>query len=307
MAGGNSHQRTVEKTRFARFEGRVLAVVSQILGGKAFSEKEVPWYETGSFWGGASIAIGIIFGVVAAMLKDVRWLLFVALPFAAICWSVICKPLKTSPWHWRRILLSGLILSTGFGLCGIYMALPKPVKETIATATTATEQDGFFDATSGKARVAFGGTFNLARDFSSFSKDGYADPFIFWGFAPIRLHLKNGALYCNIRMWQSSEHQGVEITDGKYRVWPSQWDWNQSNNEFEVVNESGKPVLQIIRKRANFFQVYGLIVLPGGVIIASQQSTEAIPWSEIKSLPSVDLKPIFRYPSQRFLGQYVEH
>jgi hypothetical protein len=181
------------------------------------------------------------------------------------------------------------------------------IRPRVATAATATEQDGFFDATSGKAIISLGGTFGLARDFSSF-KNGYAEAFNFFGSSLVRLHLKNGALYCNIQMWQSREHQGVEITDGKYRVWPPQWDWNQSENEFEVVDENGNPVLQVIRKRSNNFQIYGLLVLPGGVVIANQQSTEALPWSEIKSTPSSTLKPIFKYPSQRFLGQYaVEH
>jgi hypothetical protein len=90
------------------------------------------------------------------------------------------------------------------------------------TAATATEQDGFFDATSGKAMLTLGGTFNVARDFSTFD-NGYAEPLTFWNFSPVRFHLKDGALYCDVRIWQSKEHQGVEITDGKYRVWPSQW------------------------------------------------------------------------------------
>jgi hypothetical protein len=126
MAGGNSHQRTVEKTRSERIEKQVLEVVSRILGGTSVAEKEPPWYETGRFWGGFTTAISIVLAVVAAMLKDVRWLLFAALPFLVLSWGVVCKPLKASRWHWRRALLSFLTVITGVGLCVIYIKLSKP-------------------------------------------------------------------------------------------------------------------------------------------------------------------------------------
>jgi hypothetical protein len=126
MAGGNSHQRIVENTRRERIEKQVLEILSQILGGRSLSERELPYYETGSFWGGASTAIGIVIAVVAAMSRDVRWLLFAAVPFAAISWAVICKPLKLSKYHWRGWLLVVLIVSTTEGLRAIYETLPSP-------------------------------------------------------------------------------------------------------------------------------------------------------------------------------------
>ena len=122
MAGGNAHQRAV----IGRIEKEVLQVVSQILGGSPLATKEIPWYETGRFWGGFGAFLAIVLTVIAAVEKDIRWLLFVAIPFAGLSWSVICKPLKPSKWHWRKAMLAVLIAMTGIALGGVYVILPRP-------------------------------------------------------------------------------------------------------------------------------------------------------------------------------------
>ncbi len=133
MSGGNSHQRAVGKASNEHIEKQVVQIVSKILGSGDKSEKEVPWYQTGLFWGGLTTFISIVVSVVAVTLKDVRWLLSVALPFAGLSWCVVCKPLKASSWHWRRILLLVLVSVTGLGLWKVYIALPNPDRQSATT------------------------------------------------------------------------------------------------------------------------------------------------------------------------------
>jgi hypothetical protein len=40
--------------------------------------KDSPWYESAVFWNCISLGVSIVLTVVAAMFKDLRWLLFAA-------------------------------------------------------------------------------------------------------------------------------------------------------------------------------------------------------------------------------------
>ncbi len=61
------------------------------------------WSESAVFWGCITLAAGIVVTVIAATMKDLRWLLFLAWPLFCICgWIVIPK----------RFLLSRLALCT---------------------------------------------------------------------------------------------------------------------------------------------------------------------------------------------------
>ena len=40
-----------------------------------------PWYESGLLWGALGMAVAIVLVVVAAMVKDLRWLLGISWPF----------------------------------------------------------------------------------------------------------------------------------------------------------------------------------------------------------------------------------
>lgn len=79
---------------------------------------KVQWYERGLFWGCATSALAIILVVVAATLKDLRWLLIFVFPLAGISSWVICKELRIRLLRW--ILFSILITGTGFGLWKLY-------------------------------------------------------------------------------------------------------------------------------------------------------------------------------------------
>jgi len=127
MGGGNAHQRAVAKATTARIEIQVLQIAAQIFGARQLvSDQKTPWYETGRFWGGFGAFFTVVFTVLATMLKDIRWLLFLGLPFEALSWTVVCRPVTPSRWHWRRFLLFVLVALTGAGLWVVYRMLPRP-------------------------------------------------------------------------------------------------------------------------------------------------------------------------------------
>jgi hypothetical protein len=60
-----------------------------------------PWYESNLLWGSVSLFLAIVFTVIAAMVKDLRWLLLLALPFGCLAlWSVTNKLIESRRTRW---------------------------------------------------------------------------------------------------------------------------------------------------------------------------------------------------------------
>jgi len=93
------------------------------LSGK--SESVTSWYEKGLFWGCTTSALAIILVVVAAMLKDLRWLLIFVLPLAGISWWIICKETRNQILRW--VLFAALLAVTVLGLWQLYNYHPKSI------------------------------------------------------------------------------------------------------------------------------------------------------------------------------------
>ena len=87
-----------------------------------------PWHESALFWGCFSLAAAIVLAVIAAMQKDLRWLLLIAWPFAGISSWVVCRKLKVQAWRWTLFLL--LLVGTGVGLVWLHNKLV-PIQETV--------------------------------------------------------------------------------------------------------------------------------------------------------------------------------
>jgi hypothetical protein len=83
------------------------------------------------------------------------------------------------------------------------------------------------------------------------------------------------------------------------------WDRNFDDSAFEVVDDKGVPMLQVVYMTPNTVSVYGVFqgkrtyfAFPGGITFNFNS----------KSFPSVDgypLKPIFKYPSRKYQGQEI--
>lgn len=121
--GGNSHQRAISKSHRSSTQPTVASPNQQSV------ERTKPiWYQSTLLWGAFSLFATIVFTVVAAMTKDVRWALFGALPFASIAAWEILNYFVTSTR--KRAAITGFIsigLLIGLGL--LYIRLkPEPLK-----------------------------------------------------------------------------------------------------------------------------------------------------------------------------------
>jgi hypothetical protein len=84
--------------------------------------RRVSWYESGLFWGCFSFAAALVLAVIAAMLKDLRWLLILAWPFAGVsCW-VVCRELPKGLARWASFMV--LFVAVGLGLLMLDRNLP---------------------------------------------------------------------------------------------------------------------------------------------------------------------------------------
>ena len=94
-----------------------------------------PWYQSTLLWGAFSLAATIVFTVVAAMTKDIRWALFGAWPFAAIAvWEFLSYFVESKK---RRVTATGLIsVVLVIGLIVLYVRL-KPPETKAASASSA--------------------------------------------------------------------------------------------------------------------------------------------------------------------------
>lgn len=86
-----------------------------------------PWYESGLFWGCASLAGAIVLTVIAAMLKDLRWLLVIAWPLAGVSVWVAFRELRNQVWRW--FLFLALWAGTAIGLWCLNSVLKPSIKQ----------------------------------------------------------------------------------------------------------------------------------------------------------------------------------
>ena len=155
---------------------------------------------------------------------------------------------------------------------------------------------------------------------------------------PILPYVRDNRLFVYVSMPFQNEKRIVSMSDDLDSVIPQTWDRNYSSNAFEVVNEDGRPVLQVFYKRPNDVQVNGVFVVNGYALF---ESFGAMPWLispyvrvtqnqttqefEIADFQRTftniaismdtnaaygtkftDQKPIFKYPAWKYLGQYAE-
>jgi hypothetical protein len=90
----------------------------------------LPWYQSTLLWGCLAAVLTIVLTVMAAMLKDLRWLLALAWPFASIAVWETARTLGVRVWWARTWAVLGALLS-GAALALIYQQLT-PVNERAA-------------------------------------------------------------------------------------------------------------------------------------------------------------------------------
>jgi len=111
---------------FRKLMEHLLGLVCGIFELRESALHSPPWFESNRTWGGGGIFFAIVFTVVAAMKKDLRWMLILAWPFAVIAlWTV------TAAFRYRkvRVLLTvTTAILVAFGLYRLNVWL-RPIPE----------------------------------------------------------------------------------------------------------------------------------------------------------------------------------
>lgn len=103
--GGNSHQRAQERARQEKVAEQLAPLVAQVVQKNLSTQPKTPWQST-LLWGALSLAVGIVITVIAAMMRDIRWLLYFSLPFLGFsCFEFLSYFPR---FQKRRLIATGL-------------------------------------------------------------------------------------------------------------------------------------------------------------------------------------------------------
>src|SRR5208337_3314059 len=133
-------------------------------------------------------------------------------------------------------------------------------------------------------------------------------PFHFGAYEPITAIIKGDKLLLSFKLWGGVGQPPIEMANNSFTVHtPPGWDRNSSINALEVVNAEGKPMFQMIRKTPTDIAMNGIFPLPDGqLIIAGPNGSVTTPPNPTRAASEFSLKPIFKYPSWKFPGQYAD-
>lgn len=121
------------------------------------------------------------------------------------------------------------------------------------------------------------------------------------GVVPFNPHTFGGRLYLDVSVYGNKDFTPIVIKDNVATVLPSNWDKNHDDYAYEVVNENGDPIFQLIYKTQFSIVLNGIFPFPGGFILADKSGfrTGNSPFEVLH------LDQIFKYPSSQFQGQRI--
>lgn len=142
---------------------------------------------------------------------------------------------------------------------------------------------------------------------SGYSRDALAEtprePFYFSGYRPVKLYIEGNQLYADVTIYGGSGFPPIQILHNKLINKPPDWDFNSNKMALEIVNDKGVPIYQFYYKTASHIVMNGIFPFPGGLILANESGTVMNP-----RLPATfELKLIFKYPSWKYPGEYLNN
>ena len=129
-------------------------------------------------------------------------------------------------------------------------------------------------------------------------------PLVYGDYVPVTMYAEGDTVYVDAELSAGQpDVPAVRFKRNELRVHPWNWDINESENAVEVVNENGIPVFQYIRKRPDYIAVTGIFYMPNGrILVADEDRAYFVP----KFPSTAPIKAIFKYPSWKYRGVYVD-
>jgi len=116
-------------------------------------------------------------------------------------------------------------------------------------------------------------------------------------------YLEANHLYVDVSVYRGPNLPAVQVKKGVVTVDVPGWDRNSDESAFEVVNERGIPVFQMIYLTPSDISIRGILVFKGGFTMAANETGNMFnPKDPFAFAP----KPLFKYPSRLHRGEPVE-
>lgn len=113
-------------------------------------------------------------------------------------------------------------------------------------------------------------------------------------------------MYVDVDIYSKTGFPPIKIIKNVLYNLPSDWDRNSSEIALEIVNENKQPVYQLVYKEPFHLNIKGIFPHSLGVFIADDRGGVSSILYDRLYLVSIKLKPIFKYPSWRYPGEYNE-
>jgi hypothetical protein len=146
------------------------------------------------------------------------------------------------------------------------------------------------------------GSFTFLYKWSDFADGKRLQPVQMNELYSFTIHTFGNRLYADVSVYGGNDLIIIKIVDNVATVIPKSWDKNQDDYAYEVVNESGTPIFQLIYDTQFSISIYGIFPMPGGLVLWAKKSGNSYGNSPFVTL---NLKPIFQYPSSEFQRQRV--
>jgi hypothetical protein len=156
-----------------------------------------------------------------------------------------------------------------------------------------------FREKAGMVYFSFGGN-TMGLPAESLTKARF-EPFNVFGQKPFKMHGKDGVLYVDFRA--TGPRGSIEVVDNEFTVSSPDWDKNSNDRAFEVVDQSGLPVFQMVRNGIDRITVKGIFPMPGGVLIGDDNGVRVGPKVQVSG---ATIKPVFKYPAWKHPGKYAD-
>jgi hypothetical protein len=117
-------------------------------------------------------------------------------------------------------------------------------------------------------------------------------------------YLEGNNIYVDVNVYRGPGQPAVQVKKGAFTLdVPIGWDRNSDKSAFEVVNERGIPMFQMVYLTPSDITLRGIFVFREGVVVAANETTMAVnPTDPFRYAP----KPIFKYPSRLHYGEPLE-
>lgn len=122
-----------------------------------------------------------------------------------------------------------------------------------------------------------------------------------------KIYLLNGIFCVDAKVFGGFGLPLIDVRCNRIGMIPNGWDTNYTNEAMEVVNQNQVPMFQVIFESSNKVRINGVFLGENDeILIITPQGTQRVkPDTNSKAPLGIPLRPLFKYPSWKYLHQYA--